>query len=135
MLPKLFREVEPDVEVRGSCHKLEYVEYLDDLLLMSDQDERTDTVKEPLTDGTIAIMQTRLNRAEKGGMLQVREQEIALYCVPMWFDTRVSMKSLFCEDFLRTHGKFEVFHTYWSILTVGEIQHELKTTFPKTQHH
>lgn len=58
-------------------HKLEYVEYLNDLLLMSDQEERTDTVKELLTDGTIARMQTRLDEQKKEVRCHVREQEIA----------------------------------------------------------
>ena len=62
-------EDEPDERFVEACHKLEYVEYLNDLLLMSDQEERTDTVKELLTDGTIARMQTRLDEAEKGGAL------------------------------------------------------------------
>ena len=39
-----------DVYKRQACHKLEYVEYLNDLLLMSDQEERADTVKELLTE-------------------------------------------------------------------------------------
>lgn len=47
-------EDELDERFVEACHKLEYVEYLNDLLLMSDQEERADTVKELLTDGTIA---------------------------------------------------------------------------------
>ena len=35
-------EDEPDERFVEACHKLEYVEYLNDLLLMSDQEERTD---------------------------------------------------------------------------------------------
>ena len=54
-------ENEPDERCVEACHKLEYVEYLNDLLLMSDQEERADTGKELLTDGTIARMQTRLD--------------------------------------------------------------------------
>ena len=38
----------PDERAVEACHKLEYVEYLNDLLLMSDQEERTDTVKEQI---------------------------------------------------------------------------------------
>jgi hypothetical protein len=53
------------------------VEYLTDLLIMSDYEERTDTVKELLTDGTIAKMQERLDKQEKEVRCHVREQEIA----------------------------------------------------------
>ena len=70
-------EDEPDERFVEACHKLEYVEYLNDLLLMSDQEERTDTVKELLTDGTIARMQTRLDEQKKKVRCHVREQEIA----------------------------------------------------------
>ena len=70
-------EDEPDERFVEACHKLEYVEYLNDLLLMSDQEERTDTVKELLTDGTIARMQTRLDEQKKEVRCHVREQEIA----------------------------------------------------------
>ena len=68
---------EPDERFVEACHKLEYVEYLNDLLLMSDQEERADTVKELLTDGTIARMQTRLDEQKKEVRCHVREQEIA----------------------------------------------------------
>lgn len=47
------------------------------MLLMSDQEERADTVKELLTDGTIARMQTRLDEQKKEVRCHVREQEIA----------------------------------------------------------
>ena len=70
-------ENEPDERFVEACHKLEYVEYLNDLLLMSDQEERADTVKELLTDGTIARMQTRLDEQKKEVRCHVREQEIA----------------------------------------------------------
>lgn len=70
-------EDELDERFVEACHKLEYVEYLNDLLLMSDQEERADTVKELLTDGTIARMQTRLDEQKKEGRCHVREQEIA----------------------------------------------------------
>ena len=70
-------ENEQDERFVEACHKLEYVEYLNDLLLMSDQEERADTVKELLTDGTIARMQTRLDEQKKEVRCHVREQEIA----------------------------------------------------------
>ena len=70
-------ENEPDERFVEACHKLGYVEYLNDLLLMSDQEERADTVKELLTDGTIARMQTRLDEQKKEVRCHVREQEIA----------------------------------------------------------
>lgn len=70
-------EDEPDERFVEACHKLEYVEYLNDLLLMSDQEERADTVKELLTDGTIARMQTRLDEQKKEVRCYVREQGIA----------------------------------------------------------
>ena len=70
-------EDKPDERFVEACHKLEYVEYLNDLLLMSDQEERADTVKELLTDGTIARMQTRLDEQKKEVRCHVREQEIA----------------------------------------------------------
>lgn len=70
-------ENEPDERFVEACHKLEYVEYLNDLLLMSDQEERADTDKELLTDGTIARMQTRLDEQKKEVRCHVREQEIA----------------------------------------------------------
>lgn len=70
-------ENEPDERFVEACHKLEYVEYLNDLLLMSDQEERADIVKELLTDGMIARMQTRLNEQKKEVRCYVREQEIA----------------------------------------------------------
>ena len=70
-------EDEPDERFVEACHKLEYVEYLNDLLLMSDQEERADTVKELLTDGTIARMQARLDEQKKEVRCHVREQEIA----------------------------------------------------------
>ena len=70
-------EDKPDERFVEACHKLDYTEYLNDLLLMSDQEERTDTVKELLTDGTIARMQTRLDEQKKEVRCHVREQEIA----------------------------------------------------------
>lgn len=60
-----------------ACHKLDYVEYLNDLLLMSDYEERADTVKELLTDGTIAKMQEKLDKQKKEVRCHDREQEIA----------------------------------------------------------
>ena len=67
-------EDELDERFVEACHK---VEYLNDLLLMSDQEERADTVKELLTDGTIARMQARLDEQKKEVRCHVREQEIA----------------------------------------------------------
>ena len=70
-------EDELDERFVEACHELGYVEYLTDLLIMSDYEERTDTVKELLTDGTIAKMQERLDKQEKEVRCHVREQEIA----------------------------------------------------------
>ena len=70
-------EDEPDERFVEACHKLDYVEYLTDLLLMSDQEERADAVKELLTDGTIARMQARLDNQKKEVRCHVREHEIA----------------------------------------------------------
>ncbi len=70
-------EDEPDERFVEACHKLDYTEYLNDLLLMSNQEERTDTVKELLTDGTIARMQARLDEQKKEVRCHVREQEIS----------------------------------------------------------
>lgn len=70
-------EDKPDERFVEAFHKLEYVEYLNDLLLTSDQEERADTVKELLTYGTIARMQTRLDEQKKEVRCHVREQEIA----------------------------------------------------------
>ena len=70
-------EDKPDERFVEACHKLDYVEYLNDLLLMSDYEERADTVKELLTDGTIAKMQARLDEQKKEVSCHVREQEIA----------------------------------------------------------
>lgn len=80
----------------------EYVEYLNDFVLMSDQEERTDTVKELLTDGTIARMQTRLDEQKKGGALPCQRTKLLEMNVPMWFDGKSINEALFCEDFLRT---------------------------------
>ena len=68
---------EPDERFVEACHKLDYVEYLNDLLLMSDQEERDDTIKQLLTDGTIAKMKARLDKQKKEVRCHVREQEIA----------------------------------------------------------
>ena len=46
-------EDEPDERFVEACHKLEYVEYLNDLLLMSDQEERTDVVYVPVVEKQI----------------------------------------------------------------------------------
>ena len=70
-------EDKPDERFVEACHKLDYTEYLNDLLLMSDQEERTDVVKELLTDGTIAKMQEKLDKQKKEVRYHVREQEIA----------------------------------------------------------
>lgn len=70
-------EDEPDERFVEACHKLDYVEYLNDLLLMSDQEERADTVKQLLTDGTVAKMQEKLDKQKKEVCCHVREQEIA----------------------------------------------------------
>lgn len=70
-------EDKPDERFVEACHKLDYVEYLNDLLLMSDYEERADTVNELLTDGTIAKMQARLDKQKKEVRCHVREQEIA----------------------------------------------------------
>lgn len=70
-------EDEPDERFVEACHKLDYVEYLNDLRIMSDYEERADTVKELLTDGTIAKMQEKLDKQKKEVRCHVREQEIA----------------------------------------------------------
>lgn len=70
-------EDELDERFVEACHKLDYVEYLHDLLIMSDYEERTDVVKELLTDGTITRMQARLDKQKKEVCCHVREQEIA----------------------------------------------------------
>ena len=49
-----------------ACHKLDYVEYLNDLLLMSSTEERTEIVNEHLKDGTIAEMQKQLIISRQG---------------------------------------------------------------------
>ncbi len=69
-------EDEPDERFVEACSRLDYVEYLNDLLLMSDQEERTDVVKELLTDGTIAKMQEKLGKQKKEVRCHVTEQEI-----------------------------------------------------------
>lgn len=60
-----------------ACHKLDYVEYLNDLLLMSSTEERTEIVNELLKDGTIAEMQKQLDKQEKEVRCHVGEQKIA----------------------------------------------------------
>lgn len=95
-------EDEPDERFVEACHKLEYVEYLNDLLLMSDQEERTDTVKELLTDGTIARMQTRLDEQKRRCAAMSENRKLLEMNVPMWFDGKSINEALFCEDFLRT---------------------------------
>ena len=70
-------EDEPDERFVEACHKLDYVEYLNDLLIMSDYEERADIVKELLRDRTIARMQAQLDKQKKEVRCHVREQEIA----------------------------------------------------------
>ena len=58
-------EDEPDDRFVQACHKLDYVEYLVDLLIMSDSYERTEVVNMMLTDGKLAKLQRYLEIVRK----------------------------------------------------------------------
>lgn len=48
-----------------ACHKLDYVEYLVDLLIMGDSYERTEVIDRMMTDGRLKKLQTYLEKVNK----------------------------------------------------------------------
>ena len=48
-----------------ACHKLDYVEYLVDLLIMGDSHERTEVIDMMMTDGKLKKLQTYLKKHRK----------------------------------------------------------------------
>ena len=48
-----------------ACHKLDYVEYLVDLLIMGDSYERTEVIDMMMTDGRLKKLQTYLEKVNK----------------------------------------------------------------------
>ena len=60
-------EDEPDDRFVQACHKLDYVEYLVDLLIMGDSYERTEVIDMMLTDGKLAKLQKYLEKVKKEG--------------------------------------------------------------------
>ena len=58
-------EDEPDDRFVQACHKLDYVEYLVDLLIMGDSYERTEVIDMMLTDGKLTKLQKYLEKVKK----------------------------------------------------------------------
>ena len=58
-------EDEPDDRFVQACHKLDYVEYLVDLLIMGDSYERTEVIEMMLTDGKLTKLQKYLEKVKK----------------------------------------------------------------------
>ncbi len=58
-------EDEPDDRFVQACHKLDYVEYLVDLLIMGDSYERTEVIDMMLTDGNLEKLQKHLKKHRK----------------------------------------------------------------------
>ena len=50
-----------------ACDRLDYVEYLVDLLIMGDSYERTEVIDTTMTDGRLKNLQTYLKKSEQGG--------------------------------------------------------------------
>ena len=48
-----------------ACDRLEYVEYLVDLLIAGDSYDRTDIIRMMYTDNNLSRLQTHLNKAQK----------------------------------------------------------------------
>ena len=58
-------EDEPDARFVEACHRLDYVEYLVDLLIGSNSYERTKVIDMMMTDGTLQKLQTYLENVKK----------------------------------------------------------------------
>ena len=60
-----------------ACHKLDYVEYLVDLLIMGDSYERTEVIDMMMTDGKLKKLQTYLEKVNKEGKALERRKDFA----------------------------------------------------------
>ena len=71
-------EDEPDDRFVQACHKLDYVEYLVDLLIMGDSYERTEVINMMLTDGKLTKLQRYLEKVKKEDVRYERKKDAAL---------------------------------------------------------
>ncbi|MGN1026562.1 MAG: CHC2 zinc finger domain-containing protein [Faecousia sp.] len=60
-----------------ACHKLDYVEYLVDLLIMGDSYERTEVIDRMMTDGRLKKLQTYLEKVNKEEKVFERRNDFA----------------------------------------------------------
>ena len=60
-----------------ACHKLDYVEYLVDLLIMGDSYERTGVIDMMMTDGKLKKLQTYLEKVKKEEKAYERRKDFA----------------------------------------------------------
>lgn len=60
-----------------ACHKLDYVEYLVDLLIMGDSYERTEVIEMMMTDGKLKKLQTYLEKVNKEEKAFERRKDFA----------------------------------------------------------
>lgn len=58
-----------------ACHKLDYVEYLVDLLIMGDSYERIEAIDTMMTDGRLKNLQTYLKKVNKEGIAFERRED------------------------------------------------------------
>ena len=60
-----------------ACHKLDYLEYLVDLLIMGDSYERTELIDRMMTDGRLKKLQTYLEKVKKEEKAYERREDFA----------------------------------------------------------
>ena len=70
-------EDEPDDRFVQACHKLDYVEYLVDLLIMGDSYERTEVIEMMTTDDKLKKLQMYLEKVKKEEKVFERRKDFA----------------------------------------------------------
>ena len=98
--PKTPEDVLDDRFVEA-CQMLDYVEYLADLLIAAELEQRVKIVEMLNKDGLIAGLEERLDRLKRRTMPMKNKAQ--LDGMPVWFDGKSINEALFCEEFLRTH--------------------------------
>ena len=98
--PKTLEDVLDDRFVEA-CQMLDYVEYLADLLIAAELEQRIRIVEMLNKDGLIAGLEERLGRLKRRTMPMKNKAQ--LDGMPVWFDGKSINEALFCEEFLQTH--------------------------------
>ena len=98
-----------------ACQMLDYVEYLLDVLMFAELEQRVKAVDMLMKDGAIAALERRLHSLDKEVAPMAKNEQPRE--MPVWFDGKSINEALFCDDFLSRHkiiytnGAF--FHARW----------------------